>query len=228
MAVDGINQNNPYGFLNGTSQSTQKQDEQNTGDLAMEDFLSLMTTQLQNQDPLKPMENGDFLGQIASFGTVSGIEELRNQFESLSNSMQSDQALQGSSLVGRSVLVPSSIGMMNSETGLQGQINVDDSVQDLKVQVYSESGELVKTMEMGAASGYTNFAWDGLNEAGEAMPAGPYQFRASGTVDGENTAFSTATVARVDSVLVGGGSEGLTMNLAGIGSVPFKEVQEII
>jgi flagellar basal-body rod modification protein FlgD len=60
------------------------------------------------------------------------------------------------------------------------------------------------------------------------MPAGPYQFRATGTVDGENTAFSTATLARVDSVLVGGGSDGLTMNLAGIGSVPFNEVQEII
>lgn len=229
MAIDGINQNNPYGFLNGTSQSTQKQDEQNTGDLAMEDFLSLMTTQLQNQDPLKPMENGDFLGQIASFGTVSGIEELRNQFESLSNSMQSDQALQGSSLVGRSVLVPSAIGMMNGETGLQGQINVDEPVQDLKVQIYSESGSLVKTMDMGAASGATNFGWDGLDDNGEPMPAGPYQFRATGTVNGENTSFSTSTLAQVNSVLVDGrGSDGLTMNLAGIGSVPFKEVQEII
>ncbi len=60
------------------------------------------------------------------------------------------------------------------------------------------------------------------------MPPGIYQFRATGTVDGKNNAFATATVARVDSVLVGSGSQGLTVNLAGIGSVPFNEVREII
>jgi flagellar basal-body rod modification protein FlgD len=194
----------------------------------MEDFMALMTTQLQNQDPLKPMESGDFLGQIASFGTVSGIADLQNSFSSFARAMQSDQALQGSSLVGRSVLVPSSIGSMSADEPLKGQINVAAPVTDLKVQIYNEGGDLVKTIDMGGASGYTNFNWDGLNDDGEAMPSGIYQFRATGTVEGKNTAFATATVARVDSVLVGGGSQGLTVNLAGIGSVPFSEVQEII
>ena len=67
-----------------------------------------------------------------------------------------------------------------------------------------------------------------LAKPDQTMPPGIYQFRATGTVDGENNAFATATVARVDSVLVGSGSQGLTVNLAGIGSVPFNEVQEII
>ena len=81
---------------------------------------------------------------------------------------------------------------------------------------------------MGTASGYTNFTWDGFDDNGQAMPPGVYQYKASGTIDGDNTAFGTATVARVDSVLVGSGQQGLTINLAGIGSVPFSEVQEII
>jgi flagellar basal-body rod modification protein FlgD len=228
MAIDGVN-NNPYAFLNGTSGSEkQNKDEKDPGKLAMEDFMSLMTTQLMNQDPLKPMESGDFLGQIASFGTVSGIADLQNSFSSFAKAMQSDQALQGSSLVGRSVLVPSSMGMMSPDQPLRGQINVADPVSDLKVLVYSESGALVKTLNMGTAAGYTNFTWDGFNEQGEIMPSGVYQFQATGTVSGKNVAFGTATVAKVDSVLVGSGSQGLTVNLAGIGSVPFSEVQEII
>lgn len=226
MAVNGIG-DNPYGFLN-SQQSTSNSQAKDTGELALEDFMSLMTTQLKNQDPMKPMESGDFLGQIASFGTVSGIADLQNSFADFASAMQSDQALQGSSLVGRSVLVPSSIGQMTADSGLSGQINVAEPVTDLKVQVYNESGVLVRTLDMGSASGYTNFSWDGFDDNGNTMPEGLYQFKATGTVNGDNTAFATATVAKVSSVLVGSGSQGLTVNLAGIGSVPFSEVKEII
>jgi flagellar basal-body rod modification protein FlgD len=225
MAINGVG-DNPYGFLN--SQQAKTSETKDTGQLALEDFMSLMTTQLKNQDPLKPMESGDFLGQIASFGTVSGIADLQASFSSFAKSMQSDQALQGSSLVGRSVLVPSSIGYMTADSGLTGQINVAEPVTDLKVTIYNEAGVAVRTLEMGSASGYTNFSWDGFDNNGAASPEGVYQFKATGTVNGENTAFATATIAKVSSVLVGSGSQGLTVNLAGIGSVPFSEVQEII
>ena len=225
MAISGINDNS-FAFLNvpPAGQDTNK----DSGALAMEDFMSLMTTQLKNQDPLKPLESGDFLGQIAAFGTVSGISDLQNSFSSFAHAMQSDQALQGSALVGRSVLVPSSIGTLTAEDGLKGQINVAEPVTDLKLKIYNQSGVPVRTIEMGSASGYTNFAWDGFDENGQALPPGVYEFKASGTIDGNNTLFATATVAKVESVLVGSGNQGLTINLAGIGSVPFSEAQEII
>lgn len=226
MAISGVG-SNPYDAL-GLTGASKKAEEKDEGALLMEDYLSLMTSQLKNQDPMDPMDNGDFLGQIAQFATVSGIGDLNTSFGDFSKSMQSDQALQGSTLVGRSVLVPSSLGTMTAEGGLKGQINVAESVTDLKVQVFSESGALVRTLEMGAAAGYTNFTWDGFSDNGEALVPGVYQFKATGTVAGENTAFATATVAKVDSVLVGSGSQGLTVNLAGIGSVPFDEVQEIL
>lgn len=226
MAINGVNEN-PYAFLNSSNTSNSNQGK-DPGKLQMEDFMSLMTTQLMNQDPLKPMESGDFLGQIASFSTVSGISDLQSSFASFAKAMQSDQALQGSSLVGRSVLVPSSIGVMKPDSPMRGQINVAEPVSNLELKIYSSTGELVRTISMGPASGYTNFEWDGLNNDGEALPEGVYQFMATGSVNGKNTAFPTAVVAKVDSVLVGSGGQGLTINLAGIGSVPFSEVQEII
>jgi len=224
MEINGVN-NNAFSFLNGSQTTSNNEDD---GKLATADFLALMTTQLQNQDPLKPMESGDFLGQIAAFSTVSGIGDLNSSFDGFAQSMQSDQALRGSALVGRSVLVPSSLGNLTAEEGLKGQINVAEPVTDLKVQIYNETGVPVRTLDMGSASGYTNFSWDGFDADGQALPAGIYQYQASGTVAGDNTVFATATVAKVDSVLVGNGSQGLTINLAGIGSVPFSEVQEII
>ena len=227
MAINGVNEN-PYAFLNSTNKTSSTEEEKDPGKLQMEDFMSLMTTQLMNQDPLKPMESGDFLGQIASFSTVSGISDLQDSFASFAKAMQSDQALQGSSLVGRSVLVPSSIGVMTADSPMRGQINVEEPVSNLEMKIFNESGELVRTIPMGAASGYTNFEWDGLNNDGEALSEGVYQFMATGSVNGQNTAFATAVVAKVDSVLVGSGGQGLTINLAGIGSVPFSEVQEII
>jgi flagellar basal-body rod modification protein FlgD len=223
--INGVD-NSAFSFLNTAANEEVKNEGQ--GNLLLEDFMALMTTQLQNQDPLKPMDSGDFLGQIASFATVSGIDDLQNSFGSFASTVQSEQALQASSLVGRTVLVPSSIGTMTAEDGLKGQINVAEPVTNLKVQIYNEAGVNVRTIEMGAADGYTNFAWDGLDDNEEALTPGVYQFKASGSIDGENTQFGTATLAKVESVLVGNSNQGLTINLAGIGSVPFKEVQEII
>ncbi|MBL1320589.1 MAG: flagellar hook assembly protein FlgD [Methylophaga sp.] len=226
MAISGVGSSDPYAFLN--TRAAEKTEEKEQGALLMDDYLSLMTKQLQNQDPLEPMDNGDFLGQIAQFATVSGIGDLNTSFDSFSKSMQSDQALQGSALVGHSVLVPSSIGSMTAADGLQGRIDVVEPVTDLKVQIFTETGALVRTIEMGTASGDTPFTWDGFDEQGNALVPGTYQFKATGTVGGENVAFATATIAKVDSVLVGGANQGLVMNLAGIGAVPFSEAQEII
>jgi len=227
MPVNNVD-NNPYAALGLTLNQTTAAEENDSGALATEDFLALMTTQLQNQDPLKPMDSGDFLGQIAAFSTVSGIGDLNTSFNNFAATQQSNLALQGSSLVGRTVFVPSSIGVLSAEDGLKGQINVPEPVTDLKVQIYAESGELLRTIEMGGADGYTDFTWDGFNENGEAMTPGTYQFLASGTIDGDNTAFGTATLGKVESVLVGGGNQGLILNLAGIGAVPFSEALEIL
>ncbi len=224
MAVNGIDNSGAFAFLNvGASEKEVK----DNGELATEDFLALMTTQLKNQDPLEPMDNGEFLAQIAQFATVSGIGDLNDSFEGFSTSMQSEQAIQGSTLVGRSVLVPSSIGIMTAEEGMKGQINVAEPVSDLKVSVYNEAGVQVRTIEIGGAKGFTDFTWDGFDDNGEALSPGVYQFRASGTIDGDNTAFATGTIAKVESVIIGNGSQGLIMNLGGIGSVPFSEVVEI-
>ncbi|MCF5991032.1 flagellar hook assembly protein FlgD, partial [Xanthomonas perforans] len=86
-----------------TSSTVAKKEEA----LGQADFLKLMTEQLQHQDPLKPMENSAFLGQLAQFSTVQGIGDLNTKVSNFSDSMNSDQVLKGAALVGHNVLVPS-------------------------------------------------------------------------------------------------------------------------
>ena len=223
MSIDNINNNN-YSFLNPVTETTEKKDQ---GALATEDFLALMTAELQNQDPLKPLENGDFLEQIASFSTVSGIGDLNNSFSNVAQSLQSGQALQASALVGREVSTPSALAEVTTGGGINAKINVDTPVSDLTVQIYNEQGVPIRTISMGSAAGTVDFSWDGRDESGQAVASGLYQYNATGTVGQQRTAFETETIARVDSVVVGSGSQGLTVNLSGIGAVPFSDVKEI-
>ncbi|MEQ8207860.1 MAG: flagellar hook capping FlgD N-terminal domain-containing protein, partial [Woeseia sp.] len=89
-------------------------------ELGQEAFMTLMMAQFRNQDPFEPMDNGDFLGQLAQFGTVSGIDELNGAFSGLQSSIQSDQALQAAGLVGRTVLAESDIGTVSNGGGVAG------------------------------------------------------------------------------------------------------------
>jgi flagellar basal-body rod modification protein FlgD len=222
-----IDSSNPFASLGLGLDQKVKATEKDQGELALEDFMSLMTTQMKNQDPLKPMESGEFLGQIAAFGTVSGINDLQTSFDGFASSMQSDQALQGSALIGRSALVQSSMGTLTAESGLKGVVNVDEGVTDLTLRILNDTGSLVRTIDMGAAAGETRFTWDGTNENGEAMSPGVYQVMATGTVDDQTTSFATSMAGKIESVLVGN-EQGLIMNLEGIGAVPFSQAQEII
>ena len=102
-------------------------DEVDSQELGQEEFLQLMLTQLENQDPFKPMESGEFLGQLAQFGTVTGLGELQQSFESLSGSLISDQALQAASLVGRSVTIESGEGLLKTDSPLTGAVELPTS-----------------------------------------------------------------------------------------------------
>ena len=98
--------------------------ESGRDELGQEDFLTLMITQFRNQDPFEPMDNGDFLGQLAQFGTVNGIEQLNSSMAGLTGSIQNDQALQAASLVGRGVLAQSNAGYLPDGGQMTGAVEV--------------------------------------------------------------------------------------------------------
>ncbi|ANP63991.1 MULTISPECIES: flagellar hook assembly protein FlgD [Vibrio] len=212
-------------------QESNKKAEESTGkqDLKQEDFLSLLTKQLSQQDPFKPVSNDQMIAQMASFATVDGIGKMNTQFESLNSSMTSNQALQASSLVGRDVLVPGAAGVKQDDVPMAAMVKLSQSIDNLFVRVEDEAGQLVRTFEVGAKpAGDTRVLWDGKDESGNPLPAGKYKVKASGLVEGESQEFPVSTYANVNSVLLGKGDGNVLLNLAGFESpVRLAEVLEV-
>jgi flagellar basal-body rod modification protein FlgD len=195
-------------------------------DLGQEDFMHLMLTQLKNQDPFKPMESGEFLGQLAQFGTVQGLAGLQTSFDSLSSSLVSNQALQASSLVGRSALARTSRLEIAAGQAVSGAVDMPASSAATTVTIRDAAGQTVRTIPLGAQpTGLTTFAWDGLDDDGRPVAAGKYSFTASYLAGTETVAADTLLRAPIDSVLLD--ADGFSVELRGIGELPFTAVREI-
>ncbi|KHT47073.1 flagellar hook assembly protein FlgD [Vibrio sinaloensis] len=232
--ADGIN-NVGQSSLSYIDQLKQLQDKnkpnETTGkqDLKQEDFLSLLTKQLSQQDPFKPVSNDQMIAQMASFATVDGIGKMNNQFESLNASMTSNQALQASSLVGRDVLIPGAAGVKKDDGSMAAMVKLPQAVDNLMVRIEDQMGQLVRTFDAGPKpSGDSRVEWDGKDSNGNPLPAGKYKVRAAGLLDGESKEFEVSTYANVNSVLLGKGDGNVLLNLAGFESpVRLAEVLEV-
>lgn len=197
-------------------------------ELGQDDFLTLMIAQLQSQDPLNPMESDAFMGQIAQFSTVEGIQQLDESFNDLATSLVSNQVMEASQLIGQSVLVPGSIGSMTSEDGMSGAVDVPEVVSDLQLKVYDGSGQLVRTVSMeGSGPGLVDFKWDGLDDSGTALPPGQYQFAFEGTVNNETQGFDTYVFDAVTSVAVDPDTGVLMLQTEELGEIAFDDIRQI-
>lgn len=195
---------------------------------ARQNFLDLMITQLKNQDPFAPMENGDFISQMAQFSSVTGLAELQQSFDKLATSLQSNQALQASSLVGRTVLVPSGVGTLPAGGSISGALNLPSSSGSVGINVQDGAGQVIRRLELGSQpSGEVYFNWDGMTNAGVAAEAGRYFISADAGIGGDTVALETLMSSSVASVTLGQGGGGLTLNLTDGNVVDFSSVKEI-
>lgn len=197
-------------------------------DLGQDEFLNLMITQMTNQDPTDPVENTDFIAQMAQFSSLTGIQELTSSFETLSQSLLQGQALQAAALVGGNVLVPSGSAELEEGEGIGGAISLESSAQDVTVNIYDAGGQLVRALDLGTlSSGLQDFSWDGAAEDGEAAPAGTYTFEVTGNSGGETKAFVPLLEGEVQNVFTDSVNGGLVLNLKEIGNVLFSDVFRI-
>lgn len=201
--------------------------QNDASDLGLNTFLKLMVTQLNNQDPFKPMENGDFLGQIAQFGSVTGLEKLNQNFESLAGSITSNQALQAGGLVGREVLVPIDAGYLVPGESIRGQVQVEQSTPQVTVRITDAAGQLVREMPLGTAPpGGLKFSWDGMDDSGAYAAPGTYRVSVEAVYGDENVNLQTQLFSRVESVNLSD-RNGLTLNLQGLGPIAFNNVKQV-
>ncbi len=223
------------------SNQKRKPDEQKK--LGQEDFMDLMLTQMNHQDPFKPMENGEFLTQMAQFSAVSGLKDIKDSFKSLADTMQSNQALQAASMVGRKVLVPGNSFQIpangNKPFEVQASVDLKVPTEQLIVNIKNAKGEVIKEINLGQkSSGKIDFKWDGkidveseftegFDEPEMSLP-GNYSVEAYATVDDKKEAADTLVYDMVESVSVGHAGNPMVLNLTNAGQAKMSDVLNIM
>ena len=197
-------------------------------DLGKNEFLELLVAQLNNQSPLEPQDNGEFIAQLAQFSQVEGIEKLNTSMGSLLSGYQSSQALQASSLVGRKVIVPTEKAVVDTSETFKASLLLPVSSSNVYVNVYDNAGNAVSRVNLGEqGAGNISFMWDGKDASGNLLPPGTYKFEAQATYADGTKGLYTMLPANVDSVVLGQNGGEMMLNLAGIGAVPLSQVQTI-
>jgi len=191
-------------------------------------FMKLLVAQMQNQDPLNPMDNAQMTSQIAQINTVGGIEKLNTTVNSLLSAFNRMQAQSATQLVGRQVLVDGSQVQMANGTATGG-VNLDAAADTVNVDILDATGQPLRTLSLGSSpAGTRSFTWDGLtNDGRQAADGSNWRIRVSATSGGKAvgaTALTTATVHSVSqasdgSALLDLGSAGVVAQDAGRASL---------
>jgi flagellar basal-body rod modification protein FlgD len=218
-------------------QSLQIQNQQRKADQAgksnemgKQEFMRLLVTQLENQDPLNPQDNTAFIAQLAQFSSLEGISNLNTTVSQFATGLQSTQALQASTLVGRQVQVLTGWSELEPGKSIKGTIDLQQSAGDVFVAVYAPNGEYLGDIGLGArGAGEISFEWDGLDTEGQPFAPGAYQFKAYASRNGEHEALDMYLSRNVASVALNAGVRGeIMLNLSGSDTpVPLREVKVI-
>jgi flagellar basal-body rod modification protein FlgD len=203
-----------------------------SGALQQSDFLTLMTAQLQNQDPTAPMDNTQFLGQMAQFSEVTSLGNMTTSLNNMASALATNQMVSSGSLIGRSVLSSKNTGTLATGSTVSGAVTLASAADGVTINITDSTGTVVDTMTMGAeAAGTYPFSWDGLESDGvTTAPAGQYTFSASVSSGGKTTAGTLGIYTQIASVsqpASGSTTSGITLNLIDGTSVPMSSVNNI-
>ena len=200
--------------------------------LNQSDFLTLMTAQLQNQDPFQPQTNDQMIAQMAQFSTVSGITQLNTTMTGISTQISQNRIATAANLVGKTVLVPGNVAMPDSTGAISGAIDLASNATSVTVQVTDANGLLLKSIELGANSaGLVGFQWDGKDASGAPVGGSSYTVTATMVSGGTTTSATTDVYAPVMQATLAAASTDPTVStdptltVAGVGSVPMSNVR---
>jgi flagellar basal-body rod modification protein FlgD len=219
MAVD-------YSAINAVSSSiagTSTSSSNSTTAAASEDrFLKLLVAQLNNQDPMNPMDNAQMTSQLAQINTVSGIQTLNDTMKSMATQIAALQSLQGSSTIGHDVLTEGSTLDIVDGVG-KGSFDLSSNADAVKVEVSTAGGTVLGTVNLGAQEkGRQAFTWDASSYTG----TGDLNFKVTATNGG--TAVTTTSLQRNKVVAVSNDNNVLNLQLQNGSSVAYADVKAIL
>jgi flagellar basal-body rod modification protein FlgD len=191
-------------------------------------FLTLLTTQLQNQNPLDPMENEAFVAQLAQFSQLEATTQMSSSLEAMSNSQSADRIMQGASLVGKRVLASTGVILADGQNPSALELDLESGADQVEIGIYDGAGTKIRGFVVGPQTpGNKEFAWDGRLEDGTLAPSGSYEVRAAVQRGGDRELVIPKTYAPVRSVGWNPTSSDLNLKFDRNISIPLSELTRI-
>ncbi len=188
-------------------------------------FLKLLVTQMQNQDPLNPLDNAEVTSQLAQISTVTGIDKLNSTLESLLGGIEDSQTLEAAGLIGHTVLAPGKTLSLETDS-ITGGFELPQSVDKLTVTILDSSGIAVRTLDLDAQSaGVNTFIWDGVTDSGTNAAKGNYSFTIHAQRDDKEIKADPLTLGQVNSVSPG--KHGAILDMGKLGLVSMTDIKQI-
>jgi flagellar basal-body rod modification protein FlgD len=199
-------------------------------------FMTLLVTQLKNQDPLNPMDNAQLTSQLAQLQTVTGVNKLNETLNTLKASYQSSEAMQATGLIGHGVLVEGSKVSLSGSKGILG-VELGSDADDVQVDIMDRTGKTVQTMSLGAQkAGVLPLAWDGVPDAAKVgssgkpltLADGDYTFQVTATRGADK--LNDAKPLTFDSVasVTTNSLDGVKLNLPSKGGVTLADIKQVL
>jgi len=214
-SVDGSTANTTSNTKNAVTNPNEAQDR----------FLKLLVAQLNNQDPMNPLDNAQMTSQMAQINTVTGIQQLNLTMVSMAEQFAAMQTLQGTMMIGRSVLAEGDRLAVDEKGSGKGYFVLGNTATSTKIEVLSPSGQVVDTVDLGAQEkGRHDFTWD----TSKYTAGDPSTLRFRVVAANKDGAVDSSTLMQSKVVGTGWDNGALTLTLENGDTIPYSLFRNIV
>ncbi|KAF0810585.1 flagellar basal body rod modification protein [Alcanivorax sp. S71-1-4] len=225
VATQNTVDSNVLGAINGGGKHSR-----GTAQDLQDSFMTLLVTQLKNQDPMNPMDNAEMTSQLAQINTVSGIQELNSALENITGQLDASRVLQAAGLIGKGVLVPGERVLVGDEGATTPfGIELKTPADNVVVTIRDASGQVVSRYELGEMkAGVESFVWDAQLEDGTTAPKGAYSVSVEASLNDKALPVTTLSYALVSGISTA--SDGTPrLDLGGVAEpVSLEDIRQIL
>lgn len=207
-----------------STSSSQNSDGSTSLQTTSDQFLQMLVTQMQNQDPLNPMDNAQMTSQIAQLNTVQGINQLNTTMKSLQAGLQSNMNLQAANLIGSTITAPGSQFALTNGASNFG-VDLASSADTVNITIKNQSGNVVRNIAQTGNAGVNTIVWDGKDNAGNTLPNGNYSFAVMASAGGKSVDATNLATDVVKSISMSGNS--VKLNTGSLGDVALSDVRKV-
>ncbi|SFK83948.1 flagellar basal-body rod modification protein FlgD [Nitrosomonas aestuarii] len=199
--------------------------EKNSVDNPQDRFLKLLVTQMQNQDPLNPLDNAEVTSQLAQISTVTGIDKLNDTLEQLLAGVEDSRTMEAANLLGHKALAPGSMLSLENNAAIGG-FELPQSVDNLSVTILDSTGVAVHTLNLGPQpSGVNTFIWDGVTDSGANAANGSYSFAINAKQGDREITADPLALGLVKSVSPG--KHDAILDMGALGFINMADIKQI-